>query len=391
MLIIENHQHLVKQMLESEFNLEEFFPDVKSVKVEQFFHYPLETRTDVALIDVISFITIPIDDRLLSLLNTFVGVICFVPSPVQKEAQIWLDKLMTLSDKVLSIQVLPQTSQEKLILKNQLLFIWRIQKEKKHFKEQMIRLSQDMDQIIQSAQVEMLKAKKIHDDVIPKRVEDIKGLTVYSKYAAGEGAGSEYFDVIRGQNQVHVIINHTDSYLASSCIMGLLNKYKTDVRKTAFDIEIFLQEVDREIQMINQHKKKPIKVNLFLASFDHSNLTFEGYSYGNFELISQMNGPIAINSAEQVNVKGMSQAKFKVKFQRGERVLFFSPGFLFNWKENNPTLSLEQFLKENEKLDHADLLMEYFFKLKKTNQKEFLSKDGTCLLLEVNKNVIHQV
>jgi hypothetical protein len=235
----------------------------------------------------------------------------------------------------------------------------------------------------------MLKAKKIHEGVVPRRTEDLKAVQLTSKYAVGEGAGSEYFDVIRGQNFVHLVFLHTTSYLASSCLMGLLNKYKGG--PMGLDPQLFLQEAAFEIRGINANKKKPVDVQMLLLRLDQASLKCEGHAFGTFELFSQEHGFRALPQLSGFDSQKMEESRFSFSLTRGEKVVVFSPGFIFNWNETRPAAERGPFITTNQNLSGAELLMELFFQLKKQSSGDFLAKDATAVMMEVNRHGIQQV
>ena len=86
-----------------------------------------------------------------------------------------------------------------------------------------------------------------------------------------------------------------------------------------------------------------------------------------------------------------SEARFQLQLSKGEKVVVFSPGFIFNWNETRPGVERGPFLKANEGLSGSELLMELFFQLKKQSSGDFLAKDATAVMMEVNRHAIQQV
>lgn len=389
MRIIDDHNRLLPAMQAHQFEIEDFYQHLKVLRVTEFLQSPLETRSEVLLIDVPSLAETPVSDQLLAMVNTHPAVILFLPTPVDKKWQQWLDQFLVLTDKVIKVHQLASTATEWGLLKNQLLYFWRQSVEREQFKEQMVRFSQEMDEVIRAAQTEMLKAKKIHEGVVPKRSEDLKGVKVTSKYAVGEGGGSEYFDVIRGQTHAHLVFIHTSSYLASSCLMGILNKYKGGPQ--GLDPQLFLQEASLELKSINAHKKKPVQVQLLLLQIDHAALQCEGFVFGDFELIGQESGVLGLPQLTHFDLNKMEEARFKLKLSRGEKFIVFSPGFIFNWNETQGGLKLSQFVDSNWSMAGSEMMIELFFQIKKQSSSDMLAKDATTVMMEVNRHGIQQV
>jgi hypothetical protein len=362
--------------------------DLIVLSIDDFLSSPLQSRYEPLLIDVASISHLKLDDQLLAMINTHPCAVLFIPTPVEKSCQEWMESLLLLSDKVISVQQLPLGKTSRDFLRNQLLYLWRQKKERISYKEKMIRFSHEIDELVKTAQQEMLKAKKVHESVVPKRVEEIKGVTLMSKYSVGSGSGTEYFDVIRGQTQSHLVMVHTNSYLASSCLMGLLNKYKGS--SVGIDHRLFLQEAELELKAINSNKKKSVEVELFLMKLDHLTLQCEGFSFGSFELFGQLED-YTLPQVEKFDLSKQNLATFNFQLKRGEKVIVFSPGFIFNWCEGRGLAKVQDFISEQKGLSNSDLLTELFFQLKKDSSGEFLAKDATTVVMEVNRHAIQKV
>jgi hypothetical protein len=72
----------------------------------------------------------------------------------------------------------------------------------------------------------MARAKKIHEVLIPRRHDEIKGVYFSNKYAAGDGGGGEFYDLLQSHGKVFQIMVSSQSYLISSSLLGLLAKHK---------------------------------------------------------------------------------------------------------------------------------------------------------------------
>lgn len=389
MLIIDSKQRLYSDLKSGGLEVEDFFSHIQSLGPTDFLKSPLEEHKDVALIDIESFAELTINDELLARLKTYTGIVAFMPTAASDKAQDVLEKITGITEKVISVQTLPLNSNSRAQVRNILLMFWNQAQERERFKTQMVRFSQEMDELIRSAHQDIHRAKKIHEDVVPKRMEELKGITLYSKYAVGEGAGSEYFDVIRGSHHSHLIFLHTNSYLASSCLMGLLNKFKDTPE--GLDTSLFLQEASMEVKALNAHKKKPIKVELLVVRIEHGSFKCDGYSFGSFELFSRKSGFLSKGTAQDLTLDEIDSAHFSFQLERGEKVIVFSPGFIFNWDEKQLGSDRERFVEANPQLTCPELLMELFFQLKKQSSGDFLAKDATAVMMEVSRHAIQQV
>lgn len=389
MLIIDSNKRLYSILQASTLEVEDFFNSLQSVGAQEFLKQKLEERKDVLLLEMESLGALPINDDMVAQLKTFQAIIAFIPEQAPKELRAKLDQVSALTDKVIAVYSLPLDATAFSQLRSLLLMFWRQSQERERFKDQMVRFSQEMDELIRSAHQDIHRAKKIHEDVVPKRTEELKGVTLYSKYAVGEGAGSEYFDVIKGPFHSHLIFLHTNSYLASSCLMGLLNKFKESPE--GLDMERFLQEAELEIKALNAHKKKPISVELLLLRMETRDFKCEGVCFGSFELFSRKNSFIPKGTVKDFSLDKLDRARFSFQLERGEKVIVFSPGFIFNWNEKGQGMAREEFVETNPRLTGPELLMELFFRLKKQSSGDFLSKDATAVIMEVSRHAIQQV
>lgn len=384
MLILDNTGELAQELNDGTFDLEEFFPDLVIVNLDDFYRSPLKARSEIVLVHLPSVAKEEINDNFLAHLNTFWGVLFFVPTPIEKNWQDWLDKVSLLSDKVLGIHYLPLSPFEKTMVRNQLIFFWRLKQEKKKFKQTMIGLSHEVDHLINQAHGELLRSKKIHEATVPKRKDEYKGISLITKYSTGRSSGTELLDAVTTQEYYYIVLNRTNSYLASSCLISVLNKYKNHTGESSFDYRLFLQEAKEEIAAINLHKEKPIQSEITVLRVQLSKLELELMAGGEFDLLCQDKA----DHGFQVLSLSIGQ---KHKLSKNNRLLFLSPGFHFNWQKKNPSIGLEQFSADFNKLSSADLLMEFFISLSTQESEEFLEEDATGFVLEVKRNAIHQV
>ena len=92
-------------------------------------------------------------------------------------------------------------------------------------------------------------------------------------------------------------------------------------------------------------------------------------------------------------MKGRLELKKVQPFQlaKGEKVIVFSTGFIFNWSEGHPERNLSEFIKAENNRPAGELMSELFFQLKDGKESQFLKKDATVVMMEVNRHGIHKV
>jgi len=383
MHILDPQRRLREAMRPHQFELEDFYASFKDLDPVPFMHAPLEGRAEPLLLDAGALADRPVDDELVARLNTFPAIIAFV---LDAAGEAWLDQVIERTDRIMAIHRLPMDAAAWILARHQCLYFWRHHQERLRIKTQMVRFSQEMDDLIKSTQQDMLRAKKIHEDVVPRRMEEIKGVGLYTKYAVGEGAGSEYFDVIRAPHHTHLVFLHTNSYLASSCLMGLLNKQKDN----AVDPAVFMQEAAMEVRALNAHKKKPVRVQLLWLQQDNGSLVTRGWCFGPYEVHILGRATPAMPALENFQLDQVEAARFELRLERGDRVVVMSPGFISNW-DAGQAAPRPAFLGTQSHLPAPELLMELFFQLRQGSSGDFLAKDATAVMMEVNRHAIQPV
>ncbi len=384
MLIVDEGQRILKVLKERSLDVDALCAPVRGCTPSEFASAPLEGRGEPLLADAVALSRLPFDE-VLARFNTHTAVLLFADGGVDQE---WMRRVLALSERVIGVYQLPLGEQAAAVLNNQLLSFLRQKEERARLGEQMARFSREMDELIRATHLDMHRAKKIHEDVVPKRMEDLKGVSLYSKYAVGEGSGSEYFDLVKGPAHTHLVFLHTDSYLVSSCLMGILNKHKA--YPAGLDPESFLHEAAMEVRSVNAHKKKPVKAHVLLLRLEQGSLQCSGHCYGGFELHGQDKGRVVLPSGLELGAP-TDKARFSLSLARGEKLVVFSPGFISNWDEAGGSTSREAFMAAHAGLSSQELLMELFFQIKKHSSGDFLAKDATAVMMEVNRHAIQQV
>jgi hypothetical protein len=261
------------------------------------------------------------------------------------------------------------------ILSNQLQFFWGLLEDQRKLQKHIAQFSLELDQVLQNAEEEMIRAKKLHEIFVPRRNDEIKGVTFSNKYAAGDGGGAEFYDLIQTPSKVFQIMVCSQSYLISSAILGILGQQK----EKDFNPETFIRDALVEVETINGAKKKKSEVDVLVLELDLANLMLKNYTQSKAEIFGQLSGPLKM-------LKGES-----LRLERGEKVIVFSSGFIFNWNEGRADKDLYEFVKANNKLSQNELMSELFFHLKEGKAGNFLKKDATVVMMEVNRHGIHKV
>ncbi len=375
MLIVDERQFIKAELQNHGFDLFDFFDVMKVVKVKELCEMNLQRRSDLLLVDTETLLNHPeLHEQFKIMLNTYLGVIFFHDQKNQK-AQDWVQDQAAFLTKIVGEFALPMPQLQWTMLSNQLQFFWGILQEQKQLQKHIAEFSRELDQVLLTAESEMSRAKKIHEILIPKRTEEIKGVHFHNKYATGDGGGGEFYDLYQTQGKVYQILIASQSYLISSALMGVLNSYK----KNEFDVQKFLQDCRNEVATINSAKKKNSEVELLVVELDLSHLTLKAYGDSKAEFFSQVQGKVVLSKDKPYQLS------------KGEKFIVFSPGFISNWKEAQIRQDVHAFTKPRSESQPTELLTEYFYQLRLDKETEFLKKDATVFMMEVNRHGIHEV
>jgi len=372
-MIIIDERNVIKGAFEKQgLDVFDFFEGHKVLDLNTFCTFPLQRRSDLLLVDGQSLKNHPeLFEKFRALLNTFAGVL-FFHDKTDDSARELIALEANFLVKVIGVCSLPMNSLEWTILSNQLQFFWTLREEQKHLQKHMAKFSSELEQLMQTTEKEVAKAKKIHDVLVPRRNEEIKGVHFSSKYVTGDGGGGEFFDLHHVGNKVYQILLSSQSYLISSSLLGVLNLHK----QKSFNPIDFLNAAEEEISKINQSKRKKAMTDLLVLELDLSQLILKTYGKGKAEFSSQVRGQlIPQNSGLTLN--------------RGEKIVVFSAGFIFNWNERQDKTDLHTFIKSHQHLSFSDLQTELFYQLRK--DVGVLLKDATVMMMEVKRHGMHQI
>ena len=335
----------------------------------------MKRRGEFLLVDTETILKHPeLQEHFKSLLNTFVGAV-FLHDHSNSKAQEWVKNEGSFLPKIIGEYSLPMAQLNWTMLSNQLQFFWTLLEDQKKLQKHMIQFSIELDQVLQNTEVEMKKAKKINDVLVPRRKEEIKGIVFSNRYSAGDGGGGEFYDLVQTPSKVYQILISSQSYLISSARLGVLGAN----REKEFNPEAFIQDALSEIETINSAKKKKSEVDLTVLELDLSTLALTALTSSKVELCSQDGEKLELKKGNSLTLS------------KGEKVIVFSQGFLFNWKTGNPDLNLYEFVKTHGHGQVKEVMSELFFQLKQDSKQDIARKDATVVMMEVNRHGIHKV
>jgi hypothetical protein len=248
-----------------------------------------------------------------------------------------------------------------------------------------------LGKVLEQSLLELQRVKKLHEKVVPLRQEQIKGISLYSKFAAGFSSGGEFFDIKKTNDEVAIIVTCAQSYVASSIVLGHFENFQKrgDLSKAGF--EYFLEElIDecRELELIERDNYELLQLDLIRLNL--KTFKFEGFHFGNGRYFSNGKRILSENSLP-LNENSFEKAYYEGLLERGEKLVFASPGTLQNFQDNNEPDLVDKLILEQFDNGARELLNEVFFQLKKNNEEDFLKYDASVIYLEVDANAFIQV
>ncbi len=383
MIILDERKFINLELEAQGFGIFDIYDGHQILDMKTFCDQPLSKRADVLLVDTFTVLNHPeLHEQFKIILNTFLGLIFFHEEKNSK-AQDWVRDQAGFLPKIIGDYALPMPQLQWTLLTNQLQFLWNLLDEQKKLQNHIVKFSQDLDVTLQSAENEMLKAKKLHDLLIPKRNDEIKGVTFLNKYAVGDGGGGEFYDLLQFGQKVYQIFISSQSYLISSSLVGILNQHK----QKDFSPLAFIQDAQNEVQVINSSKKKKSEVEVVVLELDTSLLLLKAYGWGKMKLFCPQKGEIDLG----LPVAQGANSNILHQLEKGERIILLSSGFIFNWNEGKINKDLYSFLKNHQQLALNDLMNEIFLQLSLVKDAEFLTKDASVVMMEVNRHAIHKI
>lgn len=250
---------------------------------------------------------------------------------------------------------------------------------------------EDLNEMVNLSLGELQRVKKIHEIVVPLRSEKVKGLCVSSKFAAGESSGGEFFDLVKGDSEILVLLTSSKSYVASSIILSHFELLREKKESNKAIMSSFLEDLINELRDLDLlDRSKPDQVQASILRVDLKTMTIEGFSFGKCQ-ISSTSRSISIENNHPMNENFFDKAFFQFKMERGESLAIFSPGVQENFRENGSSEKISEIVSE--KLDEGarEFLDEIFFHLKRNLDGDFLKHDASVIYLEVDPHVIIQV
>lgn len=239
-----------------------------------------------------------------------------------------------------------------------------------------------LDEMVSSGLNELLKIKSLHKKIVPIKKERFRGGIVYSKYAAGETSGGDFFDLKRIDGRLMFFLYSSRSYLNT---LEVINRYQDLSTVSEIDLEK-LSSCLWEIKFPNADENQALTAGVF----DWTDLCLKGHMFGGMAIFSSVKN-FVFGKDVPIEKSFSDQSLVSLKLERGEVLLVLSAGAKKLIDELFNDVSFRQFFKDNYAKGAREFLDELFIKFKGLSSGEFLKYDSTVFLIEVNENAIVQI
>lgn len=236
------------------------------------------------------------------------------------------------------------------------------------------KLAGELERIYEYTQSHLSKIKDLHDRFVKVRTDKLKGMTLFSKFMAGEKSGGEFFEVIQNEQELLFIQAGSDSYLMSSMILSEIESLKE--KSSAGN----LQNEANQFQKIIRHHAQENKAELTYCMMNLNLKTLQA----SFDLSGM--GHIFFQN-ELINF----EQPMKLKLKPGDRLCVVSQGAIKNWDILNSKLTPKKFFTDNHSSPTKDLINEFFFELSRNKAGNFLIYDALFAVVEIEENILYQL
>ncbi|MBC98668.1 MAG: hypothetical protein CME63_13035 [Halobacteriovoraceae bacterium] len=248
-----------------------------------------------------------------------------------------------------------------------------------------------LGKVLEQSLLELQRVKKLHEKVVPMRQEKLKGVTVFSKFAAGFSSGGEFFDIKKSEKELVIMLTSTQSYVASSVILGPFEEFQKNGDSSKEGIEDFLENLIDECRSLDLISREDYELlQLDIIRLDLRTYEYEGFHFGKGCYYSDGVKKISSNTLP-INENSFEQSYFHGVLRRGQKLIYVSPGAFQNYAEKGQKDKIETVILEQFKNGAREILNEAFFQLKKDNEEDFLKYDASIIYLEVDPNAFIQV
>lgn len=249
--------------------------------------------------------------------------------------------------------------------------------------------SASIEKLLQRSLKELKRVKDLHQKIVPLRQDSIKGLSLASKFGAGQERGGEFFDLVKGDKECILMMTSSSSYVASSIILSHFEILRNSENLSCELVDQFLGDLYSEL------RSKSLEIDsenfgILILRVDLGRMKMQGHIFGKFQIVSSTRENIDGNELD-FNPDFFEKSFVDRTLNRGEKVLVFSPGMIANLKEKKSDAEISGIFDSLIEKDSKEALHEVFFQVDRLKSGSFFKYDCTALSLEVDQNVIVQI
>lgn len=241
----------------------------------------------------------------------------------------------------------------------------------------------DLKFLSESLELEIDRLHKWYQRQSPSREVKDRNFHYISQYKAGNVAGGDFFDFIRGEDSYLLIMASTNSYVLSSQIVDNVLKLK---QGRAIDCAEVLKGISQVKKEVDGFKGQSNELELLLLKIDQRNLHYSGYQFGKIDGYALKGSWGVSNNQFPVDEAFYGKAYFEGCFHGGDRLVFSSPGALKNWLEKERRGDYYKLLKSRE--DIKESFEQFFLKL---YENDGIKRDSSLIYLEAQNDEVYKI
>ncbi len=260
---------------------------------------------------------------------------------------------------------------------------WVQQTQAQQEKDALSNLQDKVQHLVEQEQEMTTEVRQLHHRILRGRQQKLKNMTVWSKFAVGEGSGGDYFDFQQVGQDFYIFMLHTNSYLLTSEAMMAFDQWRQP-RKLS------LESLGKSLAHVAQKHAPQGELQTFLAKIDLRHLKGTGYCFGPWAMISSRE-ILHLGNSYPCDPAFNAQAAFDFKLGRQEVLGIFSPGVPQNLQKAPAKKELIDFFRPWQNKKPRDVMEEIFFQMQRAMPQRFLACDASAVLLEVDANALWEV
>lgn len=235
-------------------------------------------------------------------------------------------------------------------------------------------LANEIEKMFEFTKNELIRVKELHERLVKVRTDQFKGVTLLSKFMAGEKSGGEFFEVVQQENELCYMQIGCNSYLLTSLVLSEIEILKEDLKSSP--LSALLTQLKAKV--LTQAQENNSEINYCFLKINTKTLTAQLEMKGMGKLLIDC-------EIYQDNENG------DLKLKPGQKVFLISEGAVKNWNFLNSKFTLKEFFEKNRDLVTKELVTEFFFELSRHKSGSFLIYDAFMGVLEIDQHALYQI